>query len=277
MKELFEYIGVKADGEAEPKWTDVKKVLEEKFVPIAQLGDRPDLLKPHIDESFGKLARKTQVSIVKTLKDNGLDAPHSEFEKFDKIDDLLPVVVKKFKDQIEQEAAKSASGDDKLKTKLEEVESERDRFKNLYETKESEFNEFKDKTAKSATQAKINGFKETLFSGVKFKKDITDLEKEGFRVKFAETYDIKLSDDGKFELKDKDGKTVYHPKKATEVLTPQAAIEIFAKENKVDDSAPYDGKKTQNVKLDQERREHQPPASTRKVNPRFSGHVAEAE
>lgn len=276
MKELFEYIGIKPDGEAEPKWQDVKKVLEEKFVPIAQLGDRPDLLKPHIDESFGKLARKTQVSIVKTLKDNGLDAPHSEFEKFDKIDDLLPVVVKKFKDQIEQEAAKSASGDDKLKAQLEEIKGERDRFKGLYTDKETELTTFRKETEKKAVQSKVDSFRSNLFNGVKFKKDITSLEKEGFRVKFAESYDIKLSEEGKFELKDKEGKTVYHPKKPTEVLTPETAIEIFAKENKVDDSAPYQGKKPVR-KETSERVETQPPATSRKANPRFSGNVVEAE
>jgi hypothetical protein len=275
MKELFDYIGVKADGEAEPKWEDVKKVLEEKFVPIAQLGDRPDLLKPHIDTSYGKLARKMQVDLVKTLKDNGLDAPHSEFEKFDKIEELLPVAVKKFKEQVETKAAESSSGDEKLKEKLRESEEARDKFKGLYETKDKEFEKFKTETIESATKSKINSFRDSLFGKVKFKKDISPLEKEGFRVKFAENYDIKLSEDGKFELKDKEGKTVYHPKKPTEVLTPETAIEIFAKENKVDDSAPYTGKKKKDVDTTHERRETGP-TNTRKVNPRFSGHVEES-
>jgi hypothetical protein len=273
MKQLFEYIGYNPEEGAEPKWDDVKKALEEKFVPIAQIGDRPDLLKPFIDESFGKKSRKVQVDIIKVMKDNGLDAPHSEFEKIPTIEELLPLAVKKFKSQIEEKAAKDKTGDETLKAKLQETETERDRFKNLFEKKDNEFTSFKDQTIQDQTKAKLDSFREKLIGGVKWKKDITGLEKDGFRVKFGEKYDIKVNDEGKFNLKDKEGKTVYNPSKPTEILTPEAAISIFAKENKVDDSAPYTGKKDKKTGATKEKVDTDPPKNRRRANPRFSGRV----
>lgn len=271
MKELFEYIGYSPEDGAEPKWDDVKKALNEKFVPINQLKERTDLIKPLIDEAYGKKARKTQVDIVKVMKENGLDAAHSEFEKIPTIDELLPIVVKKFKTQIEEKAAKDKTGDETLKQQLEDVKNESKRFKGLYEDLDKEHKTLKENSSKELAQSKIKQFKDGLYSKVNWRKNIPELEKNGFKTKFDETYDVKVTDEGNFELKDKEGKTVYHPNKPTQPLTPEEAMKLFAKENKVDDAAPYEGQKP-NRKDTSERKETKPDDEgkpARKANPRF--------
>lgn len=274
MEDLLKYIGYDLpEGETEAKIEDVKKHIDDKFVAIAQLGEKKEILKPFIDKSYGKLARQTQVSIVKALKDHGLDASHSEFDQIATIDELLPVAIGKFKEQISKgSGATDKEIEEKYKKTIEDLKKENVKFKTEYSTLEGEHTSFKNQVQQREKDSKINSFREKLFGSVKFRSDIKPLEKDGFKTKFNESYRFDVTEEGKVELRDKEGNKMWNPDRKTEELTPEKAVELFAKANDVLDASPHDGKQVKKEKP-RERRETDPPRVERKVNPRFSGAV----
>ena len=272
MKELFDYLGVEVKEGEEPKFDDVKNVIEKKFVAIDRLEDRKDLLKPIIDKAYGGYAKKAESKFISILKSNGLDATHSDFQDYTDVEDLFDKGISKLKDQIAKTPGDGKKADEKLLQQIADLESERNRYKQSFQEKETEFNEFKTTVETEKKNFKVNSTLQSAMDKVKWDKHVNDFTKKGFVGELKSQYKFDVDDD-RIVVRDKEGNRVYDPNKAaSDPLSVEQVFELEAKKAKLWEQSPHDGNTAPEQSKHRERREEAPePAHKRKAHPAFMG------
>lgn len=239
MKELLNYIGVEVNENEEPKWHDVKKVFDEKFIPKSQIMERDDIIKPIKDQAYGEAMKRAEIAFQTGLKKTGLDITHSEFDQFQRAEEKFDFGLKKLAETVKLQ---NDGIDEATKQKLQDLQSEADRFKNEYGTVKNQFDEFRAQVEEREKQRVINDYQDKLFSSIKWKENANDLEKTGFREVFKSQYKFVLNDDNNIELRTKDGERIANPERADEYLKPEQIVEKAAKDAGVWNTKPHEGK-----------------------------------
>lgn len=278
MKELFDYLGIEVTEGEEPKFDEVKSQIDKRFIAVDRLEDRKDLLKPiiekEVNKAYGGYAKKTEAKFISLLKNNGLDATHSEFEDYTNTEELLEKGIGKLKEQLSKSAG-NGKADEKLLQQINDLQGEKDRLKQNYQQKETEFNEFRSQVEAEKKNFKVNSTIQDAIDKLKWDKNVNDYTKKGFISEIKSQYKFDIDDD-RVVIRDKEGNRVYDPKKAaSEPLGVQQVFELEAKKAKLWEQSPHDGKTAPEQRTDtRERREQAPEQPKRRAHPAFSGQQA---
>jgi hypothetical protein len=270
MTELFDYLGVEVKEGEEPKFEDIKRQIESKFVAVDRIEDRKDLIEPIINKAYGSYAKKAEAKFISLLKNNGLDATHSDFQDYSNVEELFEKGIGKLKDQLSKSSG-DGKGDEKLKQQIIDLQAEKDRFKQSYEQKESEFNEFKANVETEKKNFKVNSTIQDAINKLKWDKNVNEFTKKGFVAELKSQYKFDLDDD-KTIVRDKEGNRVYDPNKAaSDPLDVQQVFELEAKKAKLWQQSEHDGKPAPEKTATRERREEAPEKPKRRAHPAFMG------
>lgn len=264
MKELLDYIGYEVKEGQEPDFNQIKEHFDQKFIAKDRIAEDKSITQPLIDKAYGAYGKRMEAKFISTLKENGLDVTHSEMNGYKNVEELIELGVKQLTEKV---IPKNAQIDEKLKKQLEDVIQERNHLKTFAETKEKELNDFVSKVKQKETQSLVQKEIDSAMSKVKWSPGIPDVSKLGLKVKFDSMYKLEPNDEGKIELRDKEGNRVYNPNRATELLKVDSVFEQLAKQEGLWEKSPHDGK-TPPTTTTRERVETDPP-KTPKLSPNF--------
>ena len=235
LKEFMSYLDI--DLESVESLDSLKTSFSTEFarkeVYKQELAKDNSFINPLIGKRLGSIETKLKQSAKDEL---GLEFDAGDFK--DKgIEDILDLVTKKAKVKIE-ESKVGANPDikiieDKYKAQLHTYKEEVDNYKNQLGTVATEFETFKTNLVVEAKQRKLNDSIETTFGGIKFAPEADELRKEGFRSKVMNQVKFDFDDEGKFSIFDKEGKTLFNPKKNGVPYSPEEYLKDQAIEHKI--------------------------------------------
>lgn len=207
-KEIIEYLGFDP-----AKITDLD-TFKKEFEPEAgkPVFIRADKVKEsHIFPSLtGEILGSTLTKVKSTAKKYAVDLTADDL-KDKKLDDIIGLVFEKQavlnKTIVDELTAKAGQGnDEKVKAweeKYQKVEAKLNDTKSLLEKTAAEYTGFKDQAANQLKSFKLNSLKDDVFKKLKFRQNITPLERTGFNATIAEKYDFDLDETENFFVKDK--------------------------------------------------------------------------
>ena len=271
MEELYKYLGVEVKEGEEPKFDDIKKVIDEKFVHVDRISERKDLIQPEIDKAYGGQAKKIESKAISLFKKNGLDVTHSEMQGYQDTEELLDRGIKMLADHFEANASTKGKPDEKLMQQISDLKAQANQYKDQYSQLETQHNEFKQNVEQEKKTFKVNSVTQDAFGKIKWGKDADDLKKRGFMAVIKDKYKFDLDDD-KVIVRNKEGNRVYDPSKAaSEPLSVEQVFELEAKEQKVWETSDHNGKKAPETETRREHRETASEKPRRKAHPAFMG------
>lgn len=202
-----------------------------------ELAKDPNFVNPLIGKRLGTIETK----LKQTAKDKlGLEFDAGEF-KDKTIEDILELTADKFKgkytNDIEDLKRKFTSDpseitkewEEKLKISKQEVEN----WKNEATKASQEFESFKQTLE---VEKKSRALKENLdkaFSSIKFAPEASELVIEGFKTKVLGEVKFDFDENNNFTTFDKEGKTLFNPKKHGQPYSPEEYLKDKAIEYKV--------------------------------------------
>jgi len=240
MKELLDYIGYEVKEGEEPEFKQVKELFDSKFVPKSRISEELPEVKSLIDENYGKAMKRAEIAFQTAVKKSGVEIPHSEFDQFQRAEDKFDFGLKKLSETIK---ASKGEANEAIEQQIKDLTSERDRYKNEYGTIRDEYENFKTEIGQKEKTRAVNDFQKELFNKVKWRQSASDLEKTGFKEVFKKNYSFVPSEEGKIEIRTKNGERIANPDRADQYLSPTDIIERAAKESGVWDMEPHKGKK----------------------------------
>jgi hypothetical protein len=135
-----------------------------------------------------------------------------------------------------------------LRAKLEDYEKSIQDYERDKQTLAQKLQEVEGSAAQQIKEFKLSSKKKDVLSSLPWKEGLSDVERVGFETFLNTNYVIDLNEKDEILVKDKEGHTIPHPKKAGEVLSfPEIVTEIGDKYNlfKRNNGAPEPPKRQQ--------------------------------
>lgn len=229
LKDIFESLGFNAD-EIKTK-EDFLKATEKTFIRASNLTEDHELIKPII----GKFHGIQESELKKIAKENEIDLNSDDFKEAKRTTDKFNILASKMKGKYsaELEILKSnvGKGSDELvkelQNKLEKQSSETRDYKNLLNSTKTEYEQFQEKSKGEMKNVKLNVIKQNELSKIKFKPEMTDIERRGYFSKLNDEYDLDLEEDDTLIIKNKKGERI---KSGKTVGSFKSAFEVFEEE-----------------------------------------------
>lgn len=210
-----------------------------------ELSKDPNFINPLIGKRLGSIETK----LKQTAKDKlGLEFDAGEF-KDKTIEDILELTADKFKGKytkdIEDLKSKFTSDpseitrefEEKLKLTKQEVEN----WKSEATKASQEFEQFKTTLQVEQKQRALKENLDKAFSSIKFAPEANELVIEGFKTKVLNEVKFDFDENNNFTTFDKEGKTLFNPKKHGQPYTPEEYLKDKAIEFKVYQINPSGG------------------------------------
>lgn len=245
---------------------DIEKVdsLDNLKETFAEAFARKETFKAELakDSSFiNPLIGKRLGSIETKLKQTAKDKLGIEFEAGDfkdkSIEDILELTADKYKTKHEtalQEVKSKFTTDpseltkeweEKLKLAKEEVNNWKQETTKIG----SEFEQFKNNLQVEQKQKQLREGLDKAFSSIKFAPEANELVIEGFKTKVMSEVKFDFDENNNFSTFDKDGKTLFNPKKHGQPYTPEDYLKDKAIEYKVYQMNGDGGKRQEPIKV----------------------------
>ncbi len=208
-----------------------------KEVFKAELAKDASFVNPLIGKRLGSIETK----VKQIAKDKlGLEFEGGEF-KDKSIEDILELSADKYKSKYETDIAEvkkniTSTPDDIVKEwekKLQIVNEEKENWKiQASKANEEKENFIRDWDTKEKTR-KINDTLENTFKAIEFAPEANELTLEGFRAKILSEVKFDFDESGNFITFDKEGKTVFNPKKNGVAYSASEFVKDKAIEHKI--------------------------------------------
>lgn len=215
----------------------------------SELSKDPNFVNPLIGKRLGSIETK----LKQTAKDKlGLEFDAGEF-KDKTIEDILELTADKFKGKytkdIEDLKSKFTSDpseltkewEEKLKLTKQEVEN----WKSEATRASQEFEQFKTSLQIEQKQRALKENLDKAFSSIKFAPEANELVIEGFKTKVLNEVKFDFDENNNFTTFDKEGKTLFNPKKHGQPYSPEEYLKDKAIEYKVYQMNPSGGSHNQ--------------------------------
>jgi len=203
----------------------------------SELSKDPNFINPLIGKRLGSIETK----LKQTAKDKlGLEFDAGEF-KDKTIEDILELTADKFKGKytkdIEDLKSKFTTDpsevtkdyEEKLKLSKQEIEN----WKNEATKASQEFEQFKQTLQVEQKQRALKDNLDKAFGSIKFSPEANELVIEGFKTKVLNEVKFDFDENNNFTTFDKEGKTLFNPKKHGQPYTPEEYLKDKAIEYKV--------------------------------------------
>ncbi len=237
---------------------------------------RNELLK---DESFVKPLIGKRIGTIETkIKQLSKDKLGLEFEagelKDKSIEEILELSAEKYKAKSDSEIAEikknfTSKPDEIIKEweqKLTIAKEEANNWKNEATKVKTEHETFLSNLEQAEKQRKVNENLNKAYSSIKFAPEANELTIEGFKSKVSSEVKFDFDESGNFITFDKEGKTLFNPKKSGVAYTAEDYLKEKAIEHKIYQLNPDGGRRQEQQRGQQE---HQAPANpTKLMNPR---------
>jgi hypothetical protein len=277
-KDILGYLGIDEVNSLD----DFKAKLHEKYLPVS---DEKAAYDRFVKPALGKHSNVVKQKMLNHARELGAEFTLSEFDELDNLETfktLTDKVTGKFKSELESLKQKAgANGDDVVKEwqeKFDKAQKRASEEENLRKQLASEFETFKGHAHSQVKDVKRNYLRTDLMSKIKFKPNITELEKEGFNSYISSNYRLDFDDQEKPIVLDASGNRIRSEKKADEWKAPEEVFVEAAKKFNIFAENPQSGKPVpQGVGQptpqagQPARTQYQPPAPSgkRRVNPMF--------
>lgn len=234
IKDVLNYIGL--DPEKFETMDEVKEAFDAKFTTLEKAKTNEELAKHFTGKRFGAI----ETEFKQMAKANGVEYDEGELEG-KKLEDVMSLTFEKIK-------AKHGSALEELKSKqhgstdsrVKKLEADLENQKKAYSDLEALHGSLKEthNTKIKELEGNMTNYKKDvhlskIMGGVKFRSNVTDLEKAGFNTLLSQKFKFGFDDRGEFIVTDPDGKRLENKEKAGDFLTPEAAIQGLAKESGV--------------------------------------------
>lgn len=212
VKELLEAIGFSGDDATPEK---VVEHINKSFIARKDALNDPELSKHYSGAVFGK--QNTLLSKLSGGKYTKEALQEMGWEK------AFETVVGGLQSEVEAVKSKSKEGEAKqlteLRAKLEDYEKSIQDYERDKKTLAEKLQEVEGSAAQQIKEFKLSSKKKDVLSSLPWKDGLTDLERAGFETYLNTNYVIDLNEKDEILVKDKEGHTIPHPKKAGEVLS----------------------------------------------------------
>lgn len=224
LKEVLNYLGF--DAEKVKTIDDLKGTFEKEFVRTSTLNEENELIKPILGKTYGtlenelkKIAKKFEVDMDE-FKDAKKVSEKAEL-LISKIASIKDSKINEFKTKLEQGSDEKLTAAEKKAEKLARELKEKEA---LLEATVNDFNGFKQNSANELKNFKLNTVKSSIFNGLKYNSQATDLAKKGFLATIHEKYEFDLDEKEQPIIRTKGGTQIKSDKVAGAFLTPDEVI-----------------------------------------------------
>jgi predicted phage tail protein len=208
-----------------------------KDVYKSELSKDPSFVNPLIGKRLGAIETKLKQTAKESL---GVEFNDGEF-KDKSIEDILELTANKYKTKHEtalQELKSKFKSDpseltkeweEKLKLAKEEANNWREENTKI----RGEFDQYKTNIQVEKEQIRLKDNLDKAFGSIKFAPEANELVIEGFKTKVMNEVKFGFDENNNFSTFDKDGKTIFNPKKHGQPYSPEEYLKDKAIEYKV--------------------------------------------
>lgn len=245
IKDVLTYLGVPADKEFKSV-DEFKEYFEPEFGRKSQLIKDPEFKKQVTGTAFANVGQNARKRFNEGY---GLEIPNSEleskqiedfiFDNVDKIKGSYEAKINELQTQITQpnEALKE------FETKFSTLEKRFKEEKEASKAKDLKIQEIETHWSSKFKQNQIDLYKKDAFGKIKFKQDISDIEKIGFDNLLNSKYKLDVDENGEYLALDKAGNRIPNEKVVGKFKTPQEIFEEEAIANKLVSINQHEGVK----------------------------------
>jgi hypothetical protein len=203
----------------------------------AELSKDPNFINPLIGKRLGSIETK----LKQTAKDKlGIEFDAGDF-KDKSIEDILELTADKYKSKhetaLQEVKSKFTTDPSELTKEWEEkvklAKQEVDNWKQETTKVSGEFEQFKTSIQVEKEQGRLKDNLDKAFGSIKFAPEVNELVVEGFKTKVMNEVKFGFDENNNFSTFDKDGKTIFNPKKSGQPYTPEEYLKDKAIEYKV--------------------------------------------
>lgn len=248
-EEIFKYLELNPEAD----WKEVKAAFDEKFIKADPqvIKQRTELYGGLLAESNGAILSKVK-GLAKSL---GVELSGDEIKdkktvevieflnsKSDEIVGGYKTKLTELETEVKEAKKSGASAKDveKLQQEVESWKQKHEEKNDAWVKTSAEFEGFKSTVAERENQFVINQYKESEISKVKL-KTASDYEKKGWLSEIDSKYVLQRDGDS-VVVRDKEGKQIPNPAKAGSFMTYSEILTFEAKEAKLLNDNPHDGR-----------------------------------
>lgn len=224
LKEVLDYLGL--DAEKVKTIDDLKGTFEKEFVRASTLNEENDFVKPILGKTYGTLENE----LKKIAKKYEVD--FDEFKDAKKVSEKAEMLITKiatekdskineFKTKLEQGSDEKLTAAEKKAEKLAKELKEKNA---LLDATVNDFNGFKQNAATELKNFKLNTVKSSIFNGLKYNSQATELAKKGFLATIHEKYEFDFDEKDQPIIRTKGGTQIKSDKVAGAFLSPDEVI-----------------------------------------------------
>lgn len=236
IKLMLETLGF--DSEKVKTVDDFKTQMDATFTRNANINEDSEPVKKILGRVYSTL--ETEIKKVAKAKEIDIDFSIPEL-KDKKVKDKLSYFIDQFEGKnktiIDDLTAKAGIGNDdkykELEKKYNSADQKRKDVEALLAQTTGEYNTYKEQSNATIKGVKLNVLKKDALSKIKFKPDITPLERTGYETMLESSYIFDIDENDKPIVKSKEGKLIPSTKVTGAFKTMEEVLEEEAVKNKV--------------------------------------------
>lgn len=243
LKDILDYTGLSAEN-----LDEFKEAFDKQFTKkdVNHILKDPELK----DAIHGRILGGQFTALKKTLAEFGVDTASPDFvalkdKNLDAIKFAIGDILSKKDSELEDLRSKvGSSNDDLIKQKEVEItnlKAKANDYKILAEKTALELDNTKTEFNNKFKQKEIDLNKGQIFSGLKLKPKIGEMEKIGFEALISQKLKFDIDDEGKFFVTDAAGNRIPNKAKHGTFLEPLEAVQSLADENGLVEKNPHGG------------------------------------
>lgn len=236
LNKFLDFVGITPGDDEELTQDLLHEKFSSKYVSVDKAGDHEDIVKNVTGRRMGSLT----TLLKQQARELGVELPDAKDAKFE---DLLTHTITAYKESTAgkinelESALKSGDSDDVVKEWQKKYQSLESKFKDtqsLLEQNKNQFEEFKTNAIKEKREIKLNTVIGGAMNSIKYKSDITDVERAGFKSLVNEKYLFQFDENDNPFIADKQtGKRIPNESKMGEFLTIDEVLSREAEQQKL--------------------------------------------
>jgi len=233
IKDILGYLGAENEFESPEQF---KEFFQSNFVRKQTALEDESIRKAIIGSTFKSVGQ----NIRKGLKDKyELEVSNSELDNknledfvFDNIEKIKGSYESKLK-ELQTQITEPNEALKEFESKYTSLDKRYKETQNALKAVEGEYNSFKEKSANELKNYKIDRFKQDTMSKIKFKQEISDIEKIGYDNLLNSKYSLDFDSNEDVIITDKNGNRIQNERVVGKFKTPQEIFEEEAISNKL--------------------------------------------
>jgi hypothetical protein len=237
VKEILEYLGY--DPEKISTIDDLKPDFEKTFVRKSSLNEDSDVVKSVMGRVFG--SQENELKKIAKQFELDVDFDSDDYKSNKKLSEKANFILSKYQEKSASEVnewkSKAGLGNDEkvktLETKYEKAKREKAELEELLSHTKGEYENLQKSSSEQLKNVKIDVKRKDFYGKIKYKSDMTDLEKEGFESKIAKNYIFDIDENDDLIIKTAKGERIPSPKVVGTYKSPLEVLEEEATTGKI--------------------------------------------